>query len=54
MPAGPDTTLADVRAKLEESLPEFHEVKLFQGTRELTDGAAVEVEVQVVAGGNRQ
>jgi hypothetical protein len=49
MPVGPGTTLAEVRAKLEESLPEFHQVKLFQGTKEVTDDVALEVEVQAVS-----
>ena len=31
----PDATLADLRAELQRELPALHEVKLFQGLREL-------------------
>ena len=32
-------SLAEVRAQLDLGLPAFHEIKLFQGTRELADDA---------------
>ena len=37
-----------MRAQLGRGLPDFHEVKLFQGTRELVDDAVVELELQAV------
>ena len=48
MEVGPSMALAEVRAGFEEALPHFCEVKLLQGTWELTDGAVVEVELQAV------
>ena len=44
-----DTTLEQVRAQLEKGLPRFHEMRLFQGERELADGDAVEVTLNMVA-----
>ena len=44
----PETTIADIRARLEADLA-FTEVHLLQGTRELPDGGVVEVELQAVA-----
>ena len=41
--------LAEVKARLEEHLPPFSEVRLFQGDRELLDdGSTLEVELQAV------
>jgi hypothetical protein len=45
-----DATLPKILAQLEQKLPPFNEIRLFQGERELVDsGAAVEVELQAVA-----
>ena len=44
----PDATLADLRAELQRELPALHEVKLFDGLRELADYCKVEIELQGV------
>ena len=48
MVLAPDATLADLRAELQRELPALHEVKLFDGLRELTDDCKVDIELQVV------
>ena len=43
-----ETTIADIRAELEQSCTPFHEVHLFHGTQQLPDRGAVQVELQAV------
>ena len=45
----PDATLADLRAELLRELPPLHDVKLFDGLRELTDDCKVDIELQAVS-----
>ena len=46
--ADADMTLSTVRAQLEQTVPPWHDVRLFQGDRELVPGELLEVEVQAV------
>ena len=43
-----ETTLVELRVLLESDGSEFCDVRLFQGHRELSDGSAIEVELQDV------
>ena len=45
---GEDMTLPKVLAQLEQTVPPCHDVRLFQGDRELVPGELLEVEVQAV------
>ena len=41
-------SLSDLRQHLERGIPDFHEVRLVQGVRELADEDALEVDVTAV------
>ena len=38
-----------IRTQLEQSLPAFHEIRLFQGEREIKGKTVIEMELQAVA-----
>lgn len=44
----PEATMSDLRARLEVGLPDFGEVRIFQGTREVVDGSTFDIEVTAV------